>query len=332
MVGLTRELATQKEQNASLAKELSHVRELNAELIKARDQQSVKVNAVGGDLTAARQQMEQALREEPALRLLAEDARVRLPAIVNLDGFTLSFTREPVALPSPEAAAAFLPAFEPRGIGFRASRPVSQAVAVLGGSTYSYFRYESHLASRAALGAYEEIAADFARRFGRSHPAVESYRADDAELAFCMIGAFSTKAMEAVDQLRHAGIRAGVIRPRLLRPYPDEALRTALAGKKAVAVIDQNLSVGMGGALYAELAAALYGQPGAPLLASYVGGLGGRDIAPEEFYEIAKELRAAIASGQVAAPRLLYTAGELREFRKLQAVAAAERDRQRREA
>jgi pyruvate ferredoxin oxidoreductase alpha subunit len=107
---------------------------------------------------------------------LAEDERVRLPAIVNLDGFTLSFTREPVEVPPPGETAQFLPAYDPKNIRFRASKPISQAVAVLGGSPYSYFRYETHLAALAALDAYEEIAAEFAQRFGRKHAAVAGDR------------------------------------------------------------------------------------------------------------------------------------------------------------
>ncbi|TAN56535.1 MAG: pyruvate synthase [Betaproteobacteria bacterium] len=256
---------------------------------------------------------------------LAEDPRVRLPAIVNLDGFHLSFTREPVDLPTAEAAAAFLPPFESQGIGFRASRPVSQAVAVLGGSAYSYFRYETHLAAEQALVAHGAIAAEFAQRFGRPHEAVERYRSDDAEIVFFMIGAFATKAMDAVDRLREAGIAAGLVRPRLLRPYPAAELQRALAGRRAVAVIDQNLSVGKGGVLHGELASVLYGQPDAPLLASYVGGLGGRDISAEEFFRIARELQDAVLAGRVPPPRLLYTAGELRQMRNLQAIAAAGR-------
>jgi pyruvate ferredoxin oxidoreductase alpha subunit len=256
---------------------------------------------------------------------LAEDPRVRLPAIVNLDGFHLSFTREPVELPTAEAAAAFLPPFQSHGIEFRASRPVSQAVAVLGGSAYSYFRYETHLAAEQALVAHGAIAAEFAQRFGRRHDAVERYRSDDAEIVFFMIGAFATKAMDAVDRLREAGIAAGLVRPRLLRPYPAAALQRALAGKRAVAVIDQDLSVGKGGVLHGELASVLYGQPDAPLLASYVGGLGGRDISAEEFFQIARELQDAVLARRVPPPRLLYTAGELRQMRNLQAIAAAER-------
>lgn len=176
---------------------------------------------------------------------LGEDARVRLPVIVNLDGFYLSFTREPVDLPDPDKAADFVGAYDPRGTEFRAGKPVSQAVAVLGGGTYSYFRYETHLAAREALPVYDEIAADFEKSFGRTYPAVEGYRTEDADIAFVMMGSFATKAKDAVDRLREAGIKAGLVRPRLLRPLPETAFRELLAGKQGVAVVDQNLSVGI---------------------------------------------------------------------------------------
>jgi pyruvate ferredoxin oxidoreductase alpha subunit len=214
---------------------------------------------------------------------LAEDERVRLPVIVNLDGFYLSFTREPVEIPEADSVRSFLPPFDPEGIQFRASRPSSQAVAVLGGGTYSYFRYETHLAA--------------------------------------------TNALHAVDRLRAAGSRVGLVRPRLLRPYPVDEMRRVLAGKKGVAVVDQNLSVGKGGVLHTELASALYGVPDAPaVLVSFVGGLGGRDISREEFYEMAAVTRKAVDEGRVPEPRLLYTEEELRELRKLQAIAVVERE------
>lgn len=256
---------------------------------------------------------------------VAEDARVRLPVIVNLDGFTLSFTREPVEIPDVATVRRFLPAYDPQGIEFRASRPLSQAVAVLGGSPYSYFRYEAHLAAMNALGVYEEAARDFAARFGRDHAPVEAYRCEDAESVFFMIGAYASKARDAVDRLREAGRKVGLVRPRLLRPYPEAALRALLLGRRDVIVVDQNLSMGKGGVHYAELASALYGRSGAPLLLSYIGGLGGRDISAEEFFEMAAQARRAADTGVVPEPRLLYTADELREIRALQAVAHAER-------
>lgn len=257
---------------------------------------------------------------------LAEDHRVRLPALVNLDGFYLSFTREPVEIPDPAAAGRFLPPYDPESTRFHAGEPVSQGVAVLGGAYYSYFRYQQHLAAQRALAVYDEVAAEFAQQFGRRYDAVEAYRSEDAEIVFFMIGSFSTKAKDAVDRLREAGQAVGLVRPRLLRPFPAEALRRALEGKKGVAVIDQNLSMGMGGVLHGELAAALYGRAGMPpVLASFIGGLGGRDIAAEEFCEMAAVTRRACMEGGTPPPRLLYTADELRQMRKLQTVAHAER-------
>jgi pyruvate ferredoxin oxidoreductase alpha subunit len=257
---------------------------------------------------------------------LAEHGRVRLPAIVNLDGFYLSFTREPVELPEPEAVDRFLPPFDPETVQFRASRPISQAVAVLGGGPYSYFRYEMHRAAESALAVYGEIARDFEACFGRRYEAVEAYRVAGAEIAIVMMGSFSTKAKAAVDQLREAGARVGLVRPRLLRPYPAEAMRAALRGVRAVAVVDQNLSMGQGGVLATELAAALYGRPGAPAtIASFIGGLGGRDSASEEFNEMVAVPRRAADEGRPPEPRLLYTETELRELRKLQGIALAER-------
>jgi pyruvate ferredoxin oxidoreductase alpha subunit len=258
---------------------------------------------------------------------LAEHPDVRLPVLVNLDGFQLSFTREPVALPRSDAARDFLPAFDPENVRFRASEPISQAVAVLGGGPYSYFRYEMHLAAQQALPAYAAIAEEFRREFGRRHPLVETHRTEDAEVVFFLVGSTATRARAAVDALREGGVRVGLVRPRLLRPYPAEALCEALGAARGVAVIDQNLSLGKGGVLYAELCSALYGREGAPVLVSFVGGLGGRDIAPEEFRAMAEVTREAAAAGRAPPPRLLYTRRELDELRKLQRIATAERNR-----
>lgn len=257
---------------------------------------------------------------------LAEDERVRLPVIVNQDGFYLSFTREPVEIPEGERVRGFLSEYDPENIKFRASEPISQAMAVLGGIPYSYFRYELHLAAQQALSVYVEVAEEFARTFGRRHEAVEAYRTQDADYVFIMLGAFASKAREAVDRLRDAGWRIGLLRPRLLRPFPEETLREALAGKRGIAVIDQNISMGKGGVLHTELASALYGVADMPaILVSFIGGLGGRDISQEEFYEMANTLRKAVEEGRAPPPRLLYTGDELKLMRKLQVVAHVER-------
>jgi pyruvate ferredoxin oxidoreductase alpha subunit len=112
---------------------------------------------------------------------IAEDPRVLLPVIVNLDGFYLSFTREPVVLPDAADVRTFLPPYRPSHAAFSASRPMAQGIAVLGGSTYSYFRYQTQLAAANALDVHEEVAALFESIFGRRHGLVDSYRLDDAE-------------------------------------------------------------------------------------------------------------------------------------------------------
>ena len=167
---------------------------------------------------------------------------------------------------------------------------------------------------------------DFAERFGRAHPAVEAYRCDDAEIVLLMMGSFATKARAAVDNLRDAGQRVGLLRPRLLRPFPAQSLVAQLVGKRGVAVIDQNISMGKGGVLHTEVASVLCGHKEAPLLVSFVGGIGGRDISAEEFFEMVKVVAAAAQRGEAPPPRLLYTEDELREIRKLQTLAHVERN------
>lgn len=255
---------------------------------------------------------------------LGEDERVRLPVIVNLDGFYLSFTREPVTLPDAGKVSQFLPPYDPEETRFRAGDPISQGVVVLGGSQYSYFRYETHFASLKAREVFEEISKEYNELFGRSYQPVEAYQTEGAEVVFFMMGSFATKAKDAVDRLRNAGHRVGLLRPFLLRPFPAKDLLRLLAGKKGVVVVDQNLSLGQGGILYTELSSALSRAADAPpLLVSFIGGLGGREITREEFFEMVAITRKAIETGQPPPPRLLYTREELMQMKGLQSIARA---------
>ena len=253
---------------------------------------------------------------------VGEDKRVRLPVIVNFDGFYLSFTREPVEIPDSEQVARFLPPFDSFNQGFRSGVTFNEAVAVLGGSTYSYFRYQAHLAALNAEKVLTECTQEFSQLFGRQYSSIDAYRCDDAEIAFVMMGSFSTKAKAAVDRLRDSGQSVGLLRPYLIRPFPVTAFREALTGIRGVAVVDQNLAPGLGGVLYTELAAALHGHNGnSPVLASFVGGLGGRDIGQEEFFEMIKITRQAADDNHPPPPRLLYTSNEQREMKKMQSLA-----------
>lgn len=253
---------------------------------------------------------------------IAWDSEVRLPVLVNLDGFYLSFTREPVELPDYDAVQKFLAGPGLADTGFHAGSEQSRACAVLTGDAYSYFRYQSHLAMMKGLEVYERAAQEFNSCFGRMYRAVETYRMEDAEFCFIMAGSFATKAVCAVDRLRNDGWKIGLVRPGLLRPFPENHIRLALQGVKAAAVIDQNLSMGRGGILHTETAAALYGSSThPPLLASYVAGLGGLDITPDDFFTMACELKEAYNTGKTPQPRLIFTRDQLEQVRKMQEIA-----------
>jgi pyruvate ferredoxin oxidoreductase alpha subunit len=242
---------------------------------------------------------------------IAEDRRVSLPVLVNLDGFHLSFTREAVELPEVEQVRRFLPPFEPTHPVFRASQPVAQGVAVLDGSAYSYFRYQVHYAMRNALEVYAESAADFESLFGRRYDPLDAYRLDDAETVLVMAGSFSTKGKAAVEGWRAQGRRVGLVRSRMIRPWPATQLTAALAGRRAVGVIDQNLSPGLGGILYQEVAASLANCDRRPtVLRSFIGGLGGKDISRGEFDHVLQVLDTAQPCAAYAEPELLYTRQE----------------------
>lgn len=253
---------------------------------------------------------------------IAEDARVCLPVMVNLDGFVLSFTREPVTLPDSELVRQFLPPFRPAHLGFKASVPRSLGTAVFGGATYSYFRHQLHLASLNGLCVYEEAAADFERLFGRRYDPVEQYRMNDAEDVLVMTNAFASKGKAAVDAARAQGRRVGLLRLRMIRPWPAEAIHHALQGRRAVAVVDQNLSPGQGGILFQEIAACLYHEALRPrALCSFIGGLGGKNLSEGEFQAIFEQTAEAGVRGTGIGPVLLFTESEHREVEQLQFLA-----------
>lgn len=253
---------------------------------------------------------------------LAESSAISAPVLVNLDGFQLSFTREAVELPSAEQAGRFLGPFQPLHPGFRHSHPVAQGVAVLDGATYSYFRYQLHRAVENGLVEFPRVAAEFAETCGRSYTPLELYQADDAEIMLVMIGSYATKAKAAIDRWRNAGRRVGLTRLRLVRPLPVAELRRALAGRRAVGVLDQNLSPGLGGILFQEVAGAVAGMAAGPaVLRSFIGGLGGKDISDAEFDHLLATLDATRPADPPADVELLMTQGEWRQVARSLTVA-----------
>jgi pyruvate ferredoxin oxidoreductase alpha subunit len=253
---------------------------------------------------------------------ISEDEKVLLPVLINMDGFYLSFTREPVEIPDMDKVREFLPEYHPKHAYFKASRPMAQGVSVLGGSIYSYFKYQMHLAALNAITVHDEVADDFKRIFGRSYFAVEAFEMDDADYVIIMSNSFTIKGKAAINNFRKKGLRVGLLRLRLIRPFPFALLRTLLNGKKAVAVIDQNISPGSGGILFNDISSALYHEPNRPeVVLSFIGGLGGKDISLTEFNYIIKEMKRSLESGIVTETQLLYTEQDMQQINNFLNIA-----------
>lgn len=249
---------------------------------------------------------------------IAEDPDVCLPVLVNMDGFYLSFTREPVLIPDDEEVRKFLPLYTATQPVFQASQPMARASAVFGGATYTSFKIQQELASRSAEKSFNQTAQDFEKHFGRHYGPVETFHLDDAEYVFVMSNSFATKGKSAVVKLRQQGIKVGLLKLRLFRPFPAEAIASALGGHAKVAVIDQNLAPGMGGITYPEIVTSLYSKKDRPeKILSVIGGLGGKDMDDQDFMAIIEHLD----KPDMKTPLFLYDEGDVNSFSRLQQIA-----------
>ena len=255
---------------------------------------------------------------------VAEDSRVMLPAIVNLDGFYLSFTRERVVLPDQESADRFLPPYRPLH-PFRASAPVAKGEAVMEGYVYSYFRYNMHAAALRARKVFSEAARDYLDLFGRDYGPVEGYMLDDAEYVLVMSNSFTTLGRQAVNRMREKGVRAGLLKLRMMRPFPSDEVAAALRGRKAAAVFDQNLAPGAGGITYPEVLASLYHVKGRPgTVVPVIGGLGGKQLTADEMTSIFDVMIKTARDGKAPSTVYLMREDELERVKKAVAVAGGE--------
>jgi pyruvate/2-oxoacid:ferredoxin oxidoreductase alpha subunit len=215
---------------------------------------------------------------------VAEAALV--PAMVVIEALYVSHTLEPVEVPGPEVVERFLPAFEP-AVRLDPRRPRS-----FGGTATPAQWRANRLALQAAMdgvpAVLEAAHRHWAALTGRDWGAVESYRAEDAELLLVTAGSIGGTAREAIDRLRASDVPAGLIRLRLFRPFPARRLAALIAGATQVAVIDRNCSPGSGGIVASEVRAALHahGEMDVPVL-GYLAGLGGVDVSVERIVRIA---------------------------------------------
>lgn len=219
---------------------------------------------------------------------LAEDQDVLLPVNVCYDGFFLSHLTERVEVPSREDVLKFLPDYKTNHIAFDPDRPMAIDPLTPGNILIQYRK--GHLdAMQRALGTLEQVDEEYAKIFGRKWGgAIEEYRMEDAELAILTIGSMTGTARVAVDLAREKGIKVGLVKVRYMRPFPSERIAKALAKVKAWAAVDRSVCFGWdSGPMYMEALAAA-GCSTASF--SAIGGLGGADIALQDFEKVLANL------------------------------------------
>jgi len=148
---------------------------------------------------------------------------------------------------------------------------------------YTEAKVAHDVALRNSLKVILQVWQKFGEEFGRNYSPVETYGAEDADVLLLTMGSFSEVAMEAIDRLKKAGEKVGLVRLRLWRPFPFEQFRQTVGRTKLLIVLDRALSVGGPGPVCSEVQAALYHLKERPQVIGFIGGLGGRDISVEGF-------------------------------------------------
>ena len=201
---------------------------------------------------------------------------VSLPSMVVLDAFYLSHTFEPVDLPDAERVDRFLPPYEPR---YRLDPGAPRSFGSLTPPDLATeLKYQTEQAMEEAPSVIRQVDEEYYAMFGRRYGLIEAYRSDDAEVVLATSGTAASTAREVIDQMRDQGKAVGLLKIRAFRPFPSEEIRNALKGVPKVAVIDRNISYGVGGIFAAELKASYCNEENRPRIFGYVAGLGGRDI------------------------------------------------------
>jgi 2-oxoisovalerate ferredoxin oxidoreductase alpha subunit len=217
---------------------------------------------------------------------LCEDKEIQLPAMIGLDAFYLSHTSEIVDIPDQEQVDRFLPNYE-SAYPLDTENPLSIGSLSMPNQWYSEFRYKIYEAMERVLPKLNQIEEDFYKEFGRKYTGpLELYNTEDAEIILIISGAASGTIKETVDTFRKKGIKVGLIRLRIFRPFPSEALGKALSNASFVGVIDRSFSFGHEGAIFTELKASLYGRKSVPMIKNFIVGIGGRDITTDTITKI----------------------------------------------
>ncbi len=228
---------------------------------------------------------------------IAEHKKVMLPVMICQDGFITSHAVENITLLEDNEVKDFVGEYEPENYLLNPECPMA-----VGPYSVTNYYFEAKRAQAEALKNAKQVTLDVAKEYakisGREYGLFEEYKMDDAELAVVIIGSAAGTTKQAVDELRKDGVKAGLVKIRLFRPFPAEEIAQSLKGCKAIAVMDRTESYNDNcGPLGAEVTTALYRAGATPKVLNYVYGLGGRDVRVDDMKGIYAEL-GEIANGK----------------------------------
>jgi len=221
---------------------------------------------------------------------IAEHQDVRLPVMVTTDGFIISHGMERIdTLPDAEVQG-FIGKYDPLMHLLDVKKPFTIGAINL---TDYYFEHRRAMvdAQNNALKVIKEVGAEFGQKFDTNYGLIEKYQLDDAEVAIVALGSTCGTAKVVIDQLRGKGVKAGLMKIRVFRPFPAEEIVKALENIKTVAMDRSDSVGGFGGPVFTEVLSALYGSAHKPQIAGVVYGLGGREIDMEQIEKLFMDLK-----------------------------------------
>jgi len=204
---------------------------------------------------------------------------VKLPVMVVLDAYVLSHTSEAVEIPTMEEVDQFLPPYCPE-YPIDTQEPMAFS-AIATPEFFLEFRYKIQKAMEQVPEVAKKVDDEFRSRFSRGYGAIERYGKKEAEILLITSGTVTGTSRIVIQKLIEKGYSVAGIKIKRFRPFPSEEIYEEIKGAKKLAVIDRNLSAGVGGIFAQELRASLYSRGERPQVFGFISGLGGRDITPE---------------------------------------------------
>lgn len=233
---------------------------------------------------------------------IAEHPDIRLPVMVCYDGFIVSHCLAAVEILPDDKVKQFVGKFKPEMPLLDVKRPVTHGPLVLF-DYYLELKRSQAEPMRFAAKVVQEMADEYAKISGRHYGLLEGYRLDDAEIGIVVMNSTASTAETVIDSLRDRGVPAGMLRPRLFRPFPMEEINRALSHLKAICVMDRaDAPGGIGGPLYNEIRSSMLDLDKRPKLINAIYGLGGRDIKPDEIESVFDRLQKVVDTDRIDEP------------------------------